>query len=70
MGYRLGHIHTYTHNSFAIIKFSLTQGLKKILPGLTARIASTKRFELCLVKQLLQSLEHKVPLDPTFKHLN
>ena len=28
MGYRIEHIHTYTHNNFAILKFSLTQGLK------------------------------------------
>ena len=66
MGYRIGHIHTYTHDNFAILKFSFTQGLKKILPGETARIASTKRFELYLVKHLLQSLEHEVPLIPTF----
>ena len=24
---------TYTHTSFVILKFSLTQGLKQILPG-------------------------------------
>ena len=33
MGYRTRHIHTYTHNIFAILKFSLTQGLKQIIPG-------------------------------------
>ena len=53
MGHRIGHIHTYTHNNFAILKFLLTQGLNR-LPGLTARIASTKRIQLCLVKQLLK----------------
>ena len=59
-------IHTYTYNNFAILKFSLTQGLKQILPGETARVPSTKRFELCLVRQLIQSLEHEVPLIPAF----
>ena len=39
MGYRIGTLvgdglrKTYTHNNFAILKFSLTQGLKQILPG-------------------------------------
>ena len=55
-----------THNNFAILKFSLTEGLKQILPGQTACIDSTKQFELCLVKQLLQSLAHEVPLISTF----
>ena len=32
MEYGIGHIHTYTHNKFAILKFSLTLGLK-LLPG-------------------------------------
>ena len=32
MGYRIGHIHTYTHNNFAILKSSLVQGLKQVLP--------------------------------------
>ena len=37
MGYRIGTLagdglrKTYTHNNFAILKFSLTQGLKQIL---------------------------------------
>ena len=59
-------IKSCTHNNFAILKFSLTQGLKQILPGCIARIASTKQFELCLAKQFLQSLKHEVPLFPTF----
>ena len=72
MGYRIealagdGLRDTYTHNNFAILNFSLTKRLKQILPGKTVQIASTKRFELCLVKQLLQSLEHEVPLFLTF----
>ena len=33
---------TYTHNNFAILMFSFTQGLKQILPGEPARFASTK----------------------------
>ena len=39
MGYRIGTLagdklrKSYTHNNFAISKFSLTQGLKQILPG-------------------------------------
>ena len=39
MGYRTGILardglrKSYTHNNFAILKFSLTQGLKQILPG-------------------------------------
>ena len=32
IGYKVGHIHTNTHNNFAILKFSLTQGLN-LLPG-------------------------------------
>ena len=31
MGYRIGH--THTHNNFEVLKLSLTQGLKQILPG-------------------------------------
>ena len=39
MGYRIRALaadnlrKTYTHENFAILKFSLTQGLKQILPG-------------------------------------
>ena len=39
MGYRIGTLaraglrKTYTHNNFSLLKFSLTQGLKQILPG-------------------------------------
>ena len=72
MGYRTvilasdGLRKSYTHNDFTMLKFLLTQGLKQMLPGLTACIASTKRFELSLVKQLLQSREHDVPLILTF----
>ena len=39
MGYRIGAFagnglrKSYTHNNFEILKFSLTQGLKQILPG-------------------------------------
>ena len=44
--------------------FPVTQGLKQILPGQTTCIASTKRSELCLVKQLAKSLEHEVPVIP------
>ena len=64
--YTVGHIHICTH--FAILKCSLTQGLKQILSGQTERITSTKRFEY-LVKQLLQSLEHEVSLISTFPQL-
>ena len=39
MGNRIGTLagdrlkNSYTHNNFAILKFSLTQGLKQMLPG-------------------------------------
>ena len=39
MGYRIGALAgdslrtRYIHDNFAILKFSLTQGLKQILPG-------------------------------------
>ena len=39
MGYRTetlaedGLRKTYTHNNFEVLKFSMTQGLKQILPG-------------------------------------
>ena len=48
MGYRIGTLaedglrKSYTHNNFPILKFSLTQGLKQIFPGLTACITRTK----------------------------
>ena len=67
MGYRIGALagdslrKTYTHKDFAILKFSLIQGLKE---NDLNYVCSSNSYNSSNLSN--SSLEHEVPLIPTF----